>query len=116
MIHNVRAVTLWYRRSGEADKVVGLFCAGNGTRYRSRGEPAKSTAKFGALTEPFVESEIALYLVPGRRVSKVVGGKMILKLSLFADTGGAIRGGVMRMYFVQLRIALFDYPLRKFFL
>jgi len=77
MIHNVRAVTLWSRRSREADKVVGLFTREMGRVTARAMSAAKSTAKFAALTEPFVESEIALYLVPGRGWGKIVGGKMI---------------------------------------
>ena len=77
MIHNVRAVTLWSRRSREADKIVGLFTREMGRVTARAMSAAKSTAKFGGLTEPFVESEIALYLVPGRGWGKIVGGRMI---------------------------------------
>jgi len=77
MIHNVRAVTLWSRRSREADKVVGLFTREMGRVTARATSAARCTAKFAALTEPFVESEIALYLVPGRGWGKIVGGKII---------------------------------------
>jgi Recombination protein O N terminal/Recombination protein O C terminal len=77
VIHNVRAVTLWSRRSREADKVVGLFTREMGRVTARATSAAKSIAKFAALTEPFVESEIALYLIPGRGWGKIVGGKMI---------------------------------------
>ena len=77
MIHNVRAVTLWSRRSREADKVVGLFTREMGRVTARATSAARSTAKFAALTEPFVESEIALYLVPGRGWGKIVGGRIL---------------------------------------
>src|SRR5579864_3851956 len=77
MIHNVRAVVLWSRRSREADKVVGLFTREMGRVTARATSAARSTAKFSALTEPFVESDIALYLVPGRGWGKIVGGRMI---------------------------------------
>jgi len=77
MIHNVRAVTLWSRRSREADKIVGLFTREMGRVTARATSAAKSTAKFAALTEPFVESEIALYLIPGRGWGKIVGGRII---------------------------------------
>jgi hypothetical protein len=77
VIHNVRAVTLWSRRSREADKVVGLFTREFGRVTARATSAAKATAKFAALTEPFVESEIALYLVPGRGWGKIVGGKIL---------------------------------------
>lgn len=77
MIHNVHAVTLWSRRSREADKVVGLFTREMGRVTARATSAARSTAKFAALTEPFVESEIALYLVPGRGWGKIVGGRIL---------------------------------------
>jgi recombinational DNA repair protein (RecF pathway) len=77
MIHNVRAVTLWSRRSREADKIVGLFTREMGRVTARATSAARCTAKFAAITEPFVESEIALYLVPGRGWGKIVGGKLI---------------------------------------
>jgi hypothetical protein len=77
MIHNVQAVVLWSRRSREADKIVGLFTREMGRVTARATSAAKSVAKFAALTEPFVESEIALYLVPGHGWGKIVGGKII---------------------------------------
>jgi len=77
VIYNVRAITLWSRRSREADKVVGLFTREMGRVTARATGAARSIAKFAALTEPFVESEIALYLVPGRGWGKIVGGKLI---------------------------------------
>src|SRR5882724_2879177 len=77
MIHNVRAVVLWSRRSREADKVVGLFTHEMGRVTARATSAARAGAKFSALTEPFVESEIALYLVPSHGWGKIVGGKMI---------------------------------------
>ncbi len=76
MIHNVQAVVLWSRRSREADKIVGLFTREMGRVTARATSAARSTAKFGALTEPFVESEIALYLVPGQGWGKIVGGQI----------------------------------------
>src|SRR5437870_91394 len=76
MIHNVQAVVLWSRRSREADKIVGLFTRELGRVTARATSAAKATAKFAALTEPFVESEIALYLVAGRGWGKIVGGKI----------------------------------------
>lgn len=76
MIHNVRAVVLWSRRSREADKVVGLFTRELGRVTARATSAARATAKFSGLTEPFVESDIALYLVPGHGWGKIVGGKM----------------------------------------
>src|ERR1041384_145915 len=76
MIHNVRAVILWSRRSREADKIVGLFTREMGRVTAKATSAARSTAKFAALTEPFVESEIALYMVPGRGWGKIVGGRI----------------------------------------
>ena len=77
MIHNVRAVTLWSRRSREADTVVGLFTREMGRVTARASSAARSTAKFVALTVPFVESDMALYLVPGRGWGKIVGGKIL---------------------------------------
>jgi hypothetical protein len=77
LIHNVRAVTLWSRRSREADKVVGLFTREMGRVTARATSAAKSIAKFAALTEPFVESEIALYLIPGHGWGKIVGGRIV---------------------------------------
>src|SRR5258708_40333860 len=76
MIHNIQAIVLWSRRSREADKIVGVFTREMGRVTARAASAARSTAKFGALTEPFVESEIALYLVPGHGWGKIVGGKI----------------------------------------
>jgi hypothetical protein len=77
MIQNIRAVVLWSRRSREADKVVGLFTREMGRVTARATSAARAAAKFSALTEPFVESDIALYLVPGRGWGKIVGGLII---------------------------------------
>jgi hypothetical protein len=77
MIHNVRAVVLWSRRSREADKVVGLFTREMGRVTARAISAARAAAKFSALTEPFVESDVALYLVPGRGWGKIVGGRIV---------------------------------------
>lgn len=77
MIHNVRAVTLWSRRSREADKVVGLFTDRLGRITARATSAARAVAKFASLTEPFVESEIALYLNPAHGWGKIVGGRII---------------------------------------
>ncbi len=77
MIHNVRAVVLWSRRSREADKIVGLFTREMGRLTAKATSAARATAKFSALTEPFVESDLALYLVPGRGWGKITGGRMV---------------------------------------
>jgi len=76
MIHNIQAIVLWSRRSREADKIVGLFTREMGRVTARATSAARSTAKFAGLTEPFVESHIALYLVPGRGWGKIVGGKI----------------------------------------
>jgi len=89
MIHNVRAVVLWSRRSREADKVVGLFTREMGRVTARAMSAARATAKFSALTEPFVESDIALYLVPGRGWGKIVGGRMV-------SSYPALRTGIAR--------------------
>lgn len=76
MIQNTQAVVLWSRRSREADKVVGLFTRDRGRVTARATSAARATAKFAALTEPFVESDIALYLVPGQGWGKIVGGQI----------------------------------------
>jgi len=76
MIHNLRAVVLWSRRSREADKLVGLFTDRLGRITARATSAARSIAKFASLTEPFVESEIALYLNPGHGWGKIVGGRL----------------------------------------
>jgi hypothetical protein len=76
MIHNTPAIVLWSRRSREADKVVGLFTQELGRLTVRAASAARSTAKFAALTEPFVESDMAVYLAPGRGWGKIVGGRI----------------------------------------
>jgi hypothetical protein len=76
VIHNVQAIILWSRRSRDADKVVGLFTREMGRVTARAASAAKSTAKFAALTEPFVSSEVALYLIPGQGWGKIVGGRI----------------------------------------
>jgi DNA repair protein RecO (recombination protein O) len=75
--HNLRAVVLSSRRSREADKVVTLFTDSLGRVTARATSAARVTAKFAALTEPFVESEIALYMKPGQGWGKVVGGRLL---------------------------------------
>ncbi len=77
MIHNVRAIVLWSRRSREADKIVGLFTNKMGRVTAKAASAARSVAKFAALTEPFVESDIALYFRPGHGWGKITGGTMV---------------------------------------
>jgi DNA repair protein RecO len=77
MTQNVRAIVLWSRRGREADKVVGLFTREMGRVTARATSAARATAKFSGLTEPFVESDIALYLAPGRGWGKIVGGRMV---------------------------------------
>lgn len=76
MIHNVRAVVLWSRRSREADKIVGLFTREMGRVTARATSAARATAKFSAITEPFVQSDMAIYLVPGHGWGKLVGGRL----------------------------------------
>src|SRR5438445_2853714 len=76
MIHNIHAIVLWSRRSREADKVVGLFTREMGRVTARATSAARPAAKFAALTEPFVQSEMALYLKPGVGWGKIVGGKL----------------------------------------
>lgn len=76
MIHNLHAIVLWSRRSREADKVVGLYTREMGRLTARATSAARATAKFAGLTEPFVQSEVALYLVPGKGWGKVVGGQI----------------------------------------
>ena len=82
-------MTLWSRRSREADKVVGLFTREMGRVTARATSAAKSIAKFAALTEPFVESEIALYLVPGHGWGKIVGGRILSTFPSAPDGRGA---------------------------
>jgi DNA repair protein RecO (recombination protein O) len=77
MTHNLRAVVLWSRRSREADKIVGLFTDRLGRLTARATSAARPTAKFAALTEPFVESEISLFMRPGQGWGKLVGGQIL---------------------------------------
>ncbi len=76
MIYNLRAIVLWSRRSREADKIIRLFTQEKGRLTARATSAARATAKFAALTEPFVESDIALYLKPGQAWGKLVGGRL----------------------------------------
>ena len=77
MIHKLHAVVLWSRRSREADKIVGLFTDTHGRLTARATSAARPSAKFAALTEPFVECEAAIYLQPGRMWGKIVGGQLL---------------------------------------
>jgi recombinational DNA repair protein (RecF pathway) len=77
MIHNLRAIVLWSRRSREADKIVGIFTDGLGRLTARATSAARPTAKFAGLTEPFVESEASILLTPGHGWGKVVGGQIV---------------------------------------
>jgi DNA repair protein RecO (recombination protein O) len=76
MIHNVRALVLWSRRSRDADKIVGLYTAEKGRLTARATSAARAGAKFTALTEPFVESELAVYMRPAQAWGKIVGGRI----------------------------------------
>src|SRR5882762_7351791 len=76
MIHTLRAVVLWSRRSREADKIVGIFTDTLGRLTARATSAARPSAKFASLTEPFVEAEMAIYLKPGHNWGKIVGGRM----------------------------------------
>lgn len=89
MIDNLRAIVLWSRRSREADKIIGLYSDRRGRVTARATSAARSTAKFAALTEPFVECEIALYLKPGQAWGKIVGGRLL-------SSHPRLRGGLER--------------------
>ena len=76
MTHNLRAIVLWSRRSREADKIVGLLTDGMGRLTARATSAARPTAKFAALTEPFVESEVSIFMAPGHAWGKLVGGQI----------------------------------------
>ena len=76
MIHKLRAIVLWSRRSRDADKIVGLFTDTLGRLTARAISAARPAANFAALTEPFVECEMAVYLRPGAAWGKVVGGRL----------------------------------------
>jgi hypothetical protein len=77
MIHKVKAIVLWSRRSRDADKIVGVFTEALGRLTARATSAARSDAKFAGLTEPFVECEMAIHLRPGQVWGKVVGGRML---------------------------------------
>jgi len=77
MTRNLRAIVLWSRRSREADKIVGLFTDGLGRLTARATSAARPTAKFAALTEPFVECDVSLFLRPGQGWGKLVGGRIL---------------------------------------
>jgi DNA repair protein RecO len=76
MIHKLHAVVLWSRRSRDADKVIGIYTDTMGRLTVRATSAARSIAKFVALTEPFVEFEMAVYLRPGEAWGKMVGGRL----------------------------------------
>jgi hypothetical protein len=77
MIRNVRALVLWSKRSRDADKIVGLFTREIGRVTVRATSAARSTAKFAAITEPFVEADVAVYTGVDQAWGKLVGGRMI---------------------------------------
>jgi hypothetical protein len=77
VIYKLHAVILWSRRSRDADKIVGLYTDTHGRLTARATSAARSSAKFNALTEPFVECEAAIYLRPGQVWGKVVGGQLL---------------------------------------
>lgn len=77
VIHKIRGIILWSRRSRDADKIVGLFSREMGRLTARATSAARSQAKFVSLTEPFVESELAFYIQPGQGWGKLVGGRLI---------------------------------------
>jgi hypothetical protein len=77
MIHNLRAIVLWSRRSREADKVVGFFTREMGRITARATSAARGSARFAALTEPFVESDIAFFHRPSHAWGKMVGGRLV---------------------------------------
>jgi hypothetical protein len=77
VIHKLRAVILWSRRSREADKIVGLYSESMGRLTARATSAARSIAKFAALTEPFVECELAVYVRPEDGWGKLVGGRLL---------------------------------------
>ncbi len=76
MIYKLRAIVLWSRRSRDADKIVGIYTDTRGRLTARATSAARSIAKFVALTEPFVQCEMAIYLRPGDGWGKVVGGRL----------------------------------------
>jgi hypothetical protein len=90
MIRNVRALVLWSQRGREADKIVGLFTREHGRLTARATSAARSTAKFAALTEPFVECDVAVYTGQDQAWGKLVGGHIIRSFpALRTDMGRA---------------------------
>jgi len=94
MYRNARALVISSQRSREADKVVGLFTREFGRLTARATSAARSTAKFAALTEPFVECDVALYTGLDQGWGKIVGGRLIrsfphLRSDLERSTAGA---------------------------
>jgi DNA repair protein RecO (recombination protein O) len=77
MIHKVQAIVLWSRRSRDADKLIGVFTDSFGRLTARATSAARPGAKFIALTEPFVECELAIYRRPSQQWGKVVGGRLL---------------------------------------
>src|SRR5690242_19803863 len=77
MIYNLRGIVMRSTRNREADKVVSFFTREKGRLTARATSAARVTAKFAALTEPFVESDIAMYLKVGQAWGKLVGGRMV---------------------------------------
>jgi hypothetical protein len=76
VIHKLRAIVLWSRRSREADKVIGVFTDTMGRLTARATSAARSIAKFASLTEPFVQAEMAIFLRSGEGWGKLVGGRL----------------------------------------
>jgi hypothetical protein len=94
MIHKLNAVVLWTRRSRDADKIVGVYTDTLGRLTARATSAARSVAKFVALTEPFVQCEMAIYLQVGQPWGKMVGGRLIrsypkIRLDLTRTTAAA---------------------------
>jgi hypothetical protein len=76
MIHKVRAIVLWSRRSREADKIIGIYTDTHGRLTARATSAARSIAKFAGLTEPFVQAEMAVFMRSGEGWGKIVGGRL----------------------------------------
>ncbi|MBI3292653.1 MAG: DNA repair protein RecO [Elusimicrobia bacterium] len=73
----VRAVVLASRSAGEADKLLTLYTYELG-KVRARAVSAgRTTAKLLGATEPFVESELMVFLRPGSSWGKITGGRLL---------------------------------------
>lgn len=74
---NVWAVVLMSRPAGEADKLVTLYTHELG-KVRARAVSAgRTTAKLLGATEPFVESELMVFLRPNSSWGKITGGRLL---------------------------------------